>query len=109
MAGKVNYIVENSMKSMVNMDAVLARKVCDDDDEIDALHRKIFEDAKVLMAKDKSRIETTTLILSISRYMERIADHATNIGEDVIYMVEGIIPRHVYKLGKNQGKPAKRK
>jgi phosphate transport system protein len=56
------------------------------------------------MSKDKTRIETTTLILSISRYLERIADHATNIAEDVVYMVEGIIHRHVYKFQKEASK-----
>ncbi|NLI98420.1 phosphate signaling complex protein PhoU [bacterium] len=104
MAEKVKAIVEKSMKSMINMSSAMSREVCNDDDEIDELHKKIFADGKIVMSNDKTKIETTTLILSISRYLERIADHATNIAEDVVYMVEGIIHRHVYKFQKEASK-----
>lgn len=104
MAGKVNKMVEKGLKAMINMDVAGSREVCSDDDEVDDLHRKIFADARRLMEKDKTKVEPTITILSISRYLERIADHVTNIAEDVVYMVEGIIHRHTYKLDKTQEK-----
>lgn len=94
MTSKTNAMVEKAMRAMINMDASLAREVCADDDEVDDLHRKMFQDAKALMAKDTAKIEVSVIILSVSRYLERIADHATNVAEDVVYMVEGEISRH---------------
>ena len=64
------------------------------DDPIDALLRGIFDDLEVAMAKDPKRIRSDLLILSAAKNLERIADHASNIAEDVVYMVDGNIIRH---------------
>ena len=94
MAQKVQVMVKKSLDSLVNMDVELAREVCASDDEIDDLHRRMFELLQAQMKKTPDAIDALIPLLSISRYLERIADHATNIAEDVIYSVQGDIVRH---------------
>ena len=68
--------------------------VCAADDAVDDLHRDTYGTIKTEIQKDPERTETLIHYLSVSRYLERIADHATNIAEDVIYLVDGDIVRH---------------
>jgi phosphate transport system protein len=87
-------MVKGSLDALVNLDADLARKVHADDAEIDALHRDVYR--RVYEGIDANPRDARFLIpgLTIARHLERIADHATNIAEDVIYTVEGKIRRH---------------
>ena len=97
MASRVQAMVKNSLKSLVNMDVDLARHVLASDDEVDNAHRSTFEHVTSTIQRDPTRAAQWIKVLSISRYLERIADHATNIAEDVIYMIEGNIVRHEAK------------
>jgi phosphate transport system protein len=94
MAQKAQSMLRKSLDALVNQDANLAYEVCKTDDEVDGLKK----DLQLLFAKEvvTKVTETAPLInlFLISRHLERIADHATNIAEDVIYMVTGQIPRH---------------
>lgn len=91
---KTQDMLRKSLDSLVNLDAALARKVCYADDEVDAINRAMYDLVKDAIRKHPEQLDVLIPHLSISRYLERIADHATNIAEDVIYMVEGVISRH---------------
>jgi phosphate transport system protein len=97
MAGKVLVMVKNSLDALVNIDTTLARSVCASDDEVDALYKEMYDRVKKGIADDIGRLDDLLQLLSISRHLERIADHATNIAEDVIYLAEGSIFRHSVK------------
>ena len=71
-----------------------AFEVCRSDDEVDALYREMVAIARKGIREDIGDVEGYLFILSVSRHLERIADHATNIAEDVLYMLEGDIFRH---------------
>ena len=94
MAEKAQAMVHKSLDALVNMDGGLAREVCASDDEIDAMNRKMYHQVEEGIQQHPEQTRSLTHILSTSRHLERIADHATNIAEDVIYMTEGIIARH---------------
>jgi phosphate transport system protein len=94
MVEKARAMLKNSLDSLVNMDAVLARQVCASDDDVDALYREMYEIVKAGISANTAQLDDLLQLLSISRHLERIADHATNIAEDVIYLVEGEIFRH---------------
>jgi len=87
-------MIRKSLSAFLNFDTKLSYEVCKLDDEVDALHRKMFSIFKAEVAKNPSTMEVMLQYLTISRHIERIADHATNIAEDVIYMVDGDIIRH---------------
>jgi phosphate transport system protein len=78
-------------------DADAAQQVIDRDDEVDALNYQIYRELLSYMAEDPHTIGAATRLLFISKYMERIADHATNIAEMVIFMVKGKVVRHMDK------------
>jgi len=94
MAEKTQAMVKSSIDALVNIDCDLARQVCQADDEIDAINRQMYDQVKGQIKQAPENIETLIHLLSVSRHLERIADHATNIAEDVIYMVKGEIVRH---------------
>ena len=94
MARLVRSMLSEALDALVNLDPRLARKVCAMDDEADSMHRDTFRRVEEAVTRHPSEFATLTHYLSVSRYLERIADHATNIAEDVIYMVEGAIARH---------------
>jgi phosphate transport system protein len=79
---------------LVNVDVALARKVCADDDAVDTMHRELFITLQAEMGRCPEIIERAVSALSASRHFERIADLATNIAEDVVFMAEGEIIRH---------------
>ncbi len=87
-------MVRSALDAFVNLDAQAARRVCALDDEVDAYNREVIEELQQVMRSDPSRVEAGLHCFSASRHVERIADHATNIAEDVIYLVEGEIARH---------------
>lgn len=87
-------LVQDAADSLVDSDPEGARKVLVDDDEIDDRHREAIKAIREQIGTSPDLVEYYLSLLSVSRYLERIADHATNIAEDVIYMVEGDIVRH---------------
>ena len=94
MADKTRAMLKKSLDALVNMDPRMARDVCAADDEVDALNREMYGRIQKSMQQHPDRIDGLIHYLGVSRYLERIADHATNIAEDVIYMVDGDIVRH---------------
>ncbi len=94
LAGKAKAMLRQSLDSLVNMDASLARSVCTADDEVDEMDRQIQKQIQGRIRAVPERVDYLTQLLRVSRHLERIADHATNIAEDVIYMTDGEIVRH---------------
>jgi phosphate transport system protein len=94
MARITQQMLRNSLDALVNMDCTLASKVLKDDDQVDAINKEMYNQVKQTILKYPEHIESLIHLLSVSRHLERIADHAVNIAEDVIYMVEGRIIRH---------------
>jgi phosphate transport system protein len=94
MANKAKDMVKKSIDSLVESDSRLATEVCVADDEVDNLQRVLFAVLQDEIKKTPQRIEQYIQLLSVTRYLERVADQATNIAEDVIYMVEGDVVRH---------------
>jgi len=94
MTRDVHEMIRTSLGALLERDAEKAWTVRDMDDDVDRKHEEIFE---LLTDEIKEDVEVTEVAiqhLSASRYLERIADHATNIAEDVIYMMDGEIVRH---------------
>jgi phosphate transport system protein len=98
MAEEVEKMVKGALDAFVNEDVVLAQKILDSDDQIDELNHCIFEELVEYMGKDKSNIKRACRLIFISRYLERIADHATNLAEMVIFMVQGKDVRHLHSF-----------
>jgi phosphate transport system protein len=94
MAEKTQSMLHDSIVALVNLDCMLAYRVCRRDDEVDALNKEMYDQVKQGILARPEHIESLIHLLSVSRHLERIADHATNIAEDVIYMVDGQIIRH---------------
>jgi len=94
MAEKTQWMVTESIDSLVDMDCKRAYEVCAADDEVDAINRKMYKQVEASIVAHPGWAQSLLHLLSISRHLERVADHATNIAEDVIYMVEGKIVRH---------------
>ncbi|MDD2497530.1 MAG: phosphate signaling complex protein PhoU [Desulfitobacteriaceae bacterium] len=82
-------MVKNCLDAYVNEDTKLANSVGSDDDQVDHLHKQIFRELLTYMMEDPKTIKQATHLLFVSRYLERIADRATNIGEAVIYQATG--------------------
>lgn len=101
MSEKTQIMLKGSLDALVNQDVNLARQVCMADDEVDAMNRDVFSRVEAEIKKDPESLSSLIQLLSASRYLERVADHATNIAEDVIYMVEGEIIRHFNKISEN--------
>ena len=94
MAERARIMVKESLDAFVKMDSALARKVIDDDDFVDNLTEQLFRELLSFMIENPKTISRAIRLSFISKYIERIADHATNIAELVVYMVEGKIIRH---------------
>ncbi len=94
MAKAVKVMLRQSLEALVTLDAGLARRVCAADDKVDAINRELYQKITGLIRARPDDTESLIHYFSVSRNLERIGDHATNIAEDVIYMVEGQIVRH---------------
>lgn len=94
MSRKAQKMLTQSLDSLVNLDSPLAREVLPLDDEVDAINRQMYSQVIDGIRKHPENLNSLIHLLSVSRHLERIADHATNIAEDVIYMIEGEIVRH---------------
>ncbi len=94
MADRAGLMVQESLDAFVKLDAELARKVIDDDDVVDNLTEQIFRELLSFMIENPQTITRATRLSFIAKYIERVADHATNIAELVVYLAEGKIIRH---------------
>lgn len=94
MAGKVESMLEKALDALVNLDLDLAGEAATLDDEVDAIHKQNYTLIKNQIRRHPERLDALVQYLSVSRHLERIADLATNIAEDVTYMIEGEIVRH---------------
>src|SRR5262245_41806330 len=94
MAERAQRLVKQCRDDFVSRDTAVARGVCAADAEVDALKEQIFRELLTFMMEDPRTIPRAIRLILISRFMERVADHATNIAEMVIYMVEGKMVRH---------------
>ncbi len=94
MAEAAQRMVKESLDAFVSRDTRLARQVCGEDSDVDALKDQIFRELLTYMMADPKTIPRAIRLILISRFLERVADHATNIAEMVIYMVESKIVRH---------------
>ncbi len=94
MEQKVKEMVRKSINAMINMKETEAAEVCEMDDAVDAINREMYYHVKQMVKKNADYTGRLLHMLCISRHLERIADLATNIAEDVIYMISGKIIRH---------------
>jgi phosphate transport system protein len=94
MAEKAQLMVKQSLDAFVARDTELARRVCGEDAEVDALKEQIFRELLTFMMEDARTIPRAIRLILISRFLERVADHATNVAEMVIYLVEAKMVRH---------------
>ena len=94
MAEKAEYMLKKSLDALVNLDIDLALKVRTLDDEVDEIMREAYDRIKQAIGEYPDRVGYLINLLLISRHLERIADHGTNIAEEVIYLIEGEIVRH---------------
>ena len=94
MVEKAQGMLQKSLDSLVNMDLDLAIQVLSLDDAVDEMKAAAYDKIKDSMRQHPDQVGNLINMLLISRHLERIADHATNIAEEVIYMIEGDIVRH---------------
>lgn len=95
MADIASRMVHDSLDAFVERDAAKARDVVLRDDQVDALKNQLFRELLTYMLSDPKSIQVAMQLILVSRHLERIADHATNIAEDVVYMVEAKDIRHL--------------
>jgi len=91
----VRTMVRKSLDSLVTLDVDLARSIIKMDKRVDEINAKMYLEVRRLITEDVTRTEAALNLLSCSRHMERIADLSTNIAEDVLFMVEGKVMRHM--------------
>lgn len=103
MAEMSQEMVRDALNAFVNGDADLAKNVCERDDQVDQLNNQIFRELLTFMMADATTIPRAVDLILVGRHLERIADHATNIGEDVIYMVRGKTIKHHIEEGRFTG------
>jgi len=94
MAEITQSMVRDVLNAFVNRDSKLARSVCERDDVVDALNDQVFRELLTYMITDTKAITRAVHLMIVSRCLERIADHATNIAEDVIFMVDALVIKH---------------
>lgn len=89
MAGMAQSMLNDSLQAYLRLDIQLAEKVCRDDDMVDQLYLQVFRELLTYMLEDPKKINQATQLIFVARYLERIADHSTNVAEWVIYLVTG--------------------
>ncbi|MEM1205587.1 MAG: phosphate signaling complex protein PhoU [Acidobacteriota bacterium] len=94
MADSVPGMLRRSLDSLIKLDTDLARSILEDDEVVDQLHKDLYQHLEDRMGEEPDRIKELVQLLSVSRYLERIADLATNIAEDVVFLVDGDVVRH---------------
>ncbi len=103
MALMAQEMVRDVLNAFINGDDQLARDVCERDDQMDKLNQQVFRELLTYMMEDPATISRAVDLILVGRHLERIADHATNIGEDVIYMVRGKTIKHHVEEGRATG------
>jgi phosphate transport system protein len=98
MSSKVKAMLRMSIESLINLDVKLAWDVCRADYEVDEINRDRHVELIASMKQHPEDIEALVMLISVSRNLERIGDHTTNIAEDVIYLSSGEIVRHQPRL-----------
>jgi phosphate transport system protein len=93
-AGLVQSMVRKALDAFVTRDADLARSVLASDDAVDSLRTACYHELVSFMEKDPQNIKQALDLLAITRNLERIADHSTNVAEDVLFLVKGVDVRH---------------
>ncbi len=96
MIEKVRTMVARSLDALVNSDTAAARAICREDRDVDEVHRHMYDALQDGMSADPKTVKRAVNTLSVSKNLERIADYATNIAEDVVFMVDGEVIRHGY-------------
>ena len=100
MGEKVQTMLKMSLGALINMDDDIAWKVLELDDEVDQIQKEAYDRIKLALGEHRSGLGYLINLLLISRHLERMADHSTNIAEEVIYLIEGEIVRHAqYERG----------
>jgi phosphate transport system protein len=94
MASRARRMVKRAIDSFVHNDPELARKICLEDDQVDELERSIFGQLLSEMEKNPTVFEPAAHVMILARHLERLADHATNIAEDVVFLVDAKIIKH---------------
>jgi phosphate transport system protein len=94
MAEIAQSMVKDVLDAFVNGDSKLARSVCERDDTVDGLNDQVFRELLTYMMSDPKTIPRAVQLIIVSRCLERIADHATNIAEDVIFLVDARVIKH---------------
>jgi phosphate transport system protein len=103
MAEMAQEMVRDALNAFINGDDKLAKDVCERDDRVDKLNDQVFRELLTYMMEDSGTISRAVDLILVGRHLERIADHATNIGEDVIYMVRGKTIKHHIEEGRFTG------
>ena len=91
---KVRTMLRKSLEALVNVDGDLAKWVWAQDDQIDDINRSVHKQVIQALKEHPEDVERLVILLSVSRNLERIGDHSTNIAEDILYMIGGEIVRH---------------
>jgi phosphate transport system protein len=100
-------MLSDALEAFIRSDASSAREICMRDDQVDALHRSVFRILLTHMMEDPHTISAGMELFLVSRNLERVADLATNIGEDVVFLVEGrSIKHHAEDRGESRESPA---
>ena len=94
MSRKTCDMLRKSLDSFINLDSKLAEEVRIADDEVNLIHRKVYSETYKRANQNPEELSSMMHYIAVSKSMERIADYATNIAEDVVYMVDGSIIRH---------------
>jgi phosphate transport system protein len=94
MTNMVQSMIRDSLRAFTTQDAVLAREVCKQDDEVDYLDRALIQELLEFMGRSREAVAIGLSQITVIRNLERAGDHATNIAEQVVYMVEGESIRH---------------
>ena len=102
MGQKAQSMLKMSLDALINLDYDLAFKVLIMDDEVDKIKREAYDAIKAVMGENPNKIGYLINLFLISRHLERMADHATNIAEEVVYLVEGEIIRHAQYKERSQ-------
>lgn len=97
MARRARSMLRDALQAFTNSDGALGREVCKADDAVDALHNSVFRILLTHMMEDARTITPSLELLLVSRNLERVADLATNIGEDAVYLAEGKQIKHHFE------------
>lgn len=91
MAGQVESMLAQSLQALQTRDVALAQRVCAQDDTVDELYATAFNDLSALLSENTQGAMGIVRLMFVARYLERVADHATNIAERTVYLVRGVL------------------